>query len=70
MKLNFKLSLSFPFIIYDGNDYDCDCGTYKNCPRKIKVGDNVDFCVENHFKCIKIQKFNSKLNKWYNKNYL
>lgn len=51
-----KLSLNF------FNDR-CECGELKKCPRKIKVHNNGSFEVEGHYKCIKIQKFNKKLNK-------
>jgi hypothetical protein len=45
----------------------CDCGEYKKCPREITVDGNGNVDVKNHFECIKIQRFNTKLNKWWNK---
>lgn len=47
----------------------CDCGAYRNCPRKIIVEDNGSYGVKNQYECIKIQKFNNRLNKWWNENY-
>jgi hypothetical protein len=47
----------------------CDCGAYKKCPRKVKVDYNGGVVVENTYECIKIQKFNYKLNEWWDKNY-
>ena len=43
----------------------CKCGKMRRCPRKVKVGNNGDFWVENHFDCKSIQEFNNKMNNWF-----
>lgn len=50
-------------------DKRCECGTYEKCPREIKVGDNGDVWVENHFACKQIQDLNEKLNDWWDENH-
>jgi len=64
MKLNFKLSLKPPFILYNDNDTLCECGEHKKCVRKINASNNGRVWVENkdHFRCGKVRNQIEKLN--------
>ena len=69
MKLNFKLSLKPPFILYNDNDTLCECGEYKKCIKKINASDNGRLWVENkdHFRCGKVRNQIEKLKELFKK---